>query len=160
VNLTGINIIGLFLDYRTSFKFFYPVLVLLFLTLIVTFHSRKYKNTEKEEIIRNANLKIEDTHFLKELNLIKSGNFSSYLSEIDTDMSNVNSIIKHYKLMVKKYYKYNVKSKNSSRLIAKHAAKMKDAYLQYILDDYESIKKIKMNMINTEVYDQWKKQKI
>ncbi|AGO61323.1 hypothetical protein [Ferroplasma acidarmanus] len=156
----GINIIGLFLDYRTSFKFFYPVVVLLFLTLVVTFHSRKYKNKEMDEIIRDANLKIEDTHFLKELKLIKSGDFSSYLMEIDNDMSQVTLLLKHYKLMVRKYHKYNAKSKNSSRIMRKHAAKMKDAYLQYILDDYESIKKIKMNMINTEVYDEWKKQKI
>ncbi len=156
----AINILHLFIDYRTGFKFFYPVIVLFFLTLVVTFHSRKYKNIENTEKIRSADLKIEDTHFLKELNMIKSGNFTKYLSEIKNDVDNINSIIKHYKLMVSKYYKYDLKSKKSPGRIAAHAAKMKDIYLQYILDDYESIKKIKMNIINEEVYNEWKKQKI
>lgn len=156
----GINILALFINYRTSITFFYPILVLIFITLIVTFHSRKYKNIERQETIRSANIKIEDTHFLKELRMIESGDFSSYLSAVENDLSSVNSIMKHYRLMVKKYHKYNLKSKNVSKFSGKHVTDLKNLYLQSILDDYESIKKMKMNMINDEVYDEWKKQKI
>ncbi len=156
VNPVGINIIHLFTDYHTSVKFFYPIMLLLFLTFFVTFHSRKYKKVEDEEVIHMADIKIENTNFLRELNLIKSGDFSSYLSEIRHDMENTNQIMKDYRLTVKKYHKYDMKSRSSTGIMRKHAIRMRDQCLQHILDDYEAIKKIKMDVINEEVYKEWK----
>jgi predicted RNase H-like nuclease len=135
-------------------------MLLLLITLIVTFHSRKYKKGEADEIIRKFDLEIENTDFLKELQMIKSGDFSGYISEIDHDVENVRQIIKDYKFMVKKYNKYNLQVNSPNHIIRKHALKMRDEYLQHILDDYRDIKRIKMGIISDEVYDEWKKQKI
>ena len=69
---------------------------------------------------------------------------------------NTNKIMKDYRLTVKKYYKYNMKSRSSTGIMRKHAIRMRDQCLQHILDDYEAIKKIKMDVINEEVYKEWK----
>lgn len=156
----GINIINLLIDYRTSIKFFYPVALLFLLTLVATFHSRKYKKKPDKEAIRQVNIKIEDTNFLKELNMIRSRDFSGYISEIQKDMQNTEQLMKSYRNAVKKYNKYDLKTRTASRLTRKHMAKMKDYQLQIILDDYETMKKIKMDFINDEVYEEWKRQKI
>ena len=152
----GINIINILIDYHTSIKFFYPIILLLFLTLIVTFHSRKYKKSKDEEIIRSVNLEIENTNFLRELNMVKSGDFSSYLSDMQHDIESTNQLMKDYRYTVKKYYKYDRKSRSSTGIRKKHAIKMRDQCLQHILDEYEAMKKIKMDIINEEVYKEWK----
>jgi hypothetical protein len=156
----GLDIIRLLIDYRTSIKFFYPVSLLVILTLSVTLHSRKYKKREDEEVIKKVDIKIEKTDFLKELNMIRSGNLSGYLDEIQKDMQNAEQLMKNYKLMVKKYNKYKLKSRTASRLTRNHMIRMKDYCLQSILDDYENMKKIKMDLINEGVYEEWKKQKM
>ncbi|WP_337859919.1 hypothetical protein [Ferroplasma sp.] len=155
----GINIIGLFINYRTSYRFFYPILLLFLLTIIVTFHSRIYKTKGNEEVIRKVNIKVENTEFLKEVTMIKSGDFSGYISEMQKDMEYARQLMKNYEIMVKKYHKYDLKSKTASKIRQKHKIKMRDYYLQNILDDYETLKKIKMDLINNEVYEEWKNQK-
>jgi hypothetical protein len=154
----GIDILHAITDYSTGVKFLYPVIILAVLTIVVTVHSRKFRKSDDEEIIHKIDMQIQGTDFLKQLELIKSGDFSGYISAMDSDMNKISALLKDYRNMVKKYNKYNSQAvSSSSGIMRKRAMKLKDEYLMSILNDLDNMRKLKMSIINKEVYEEWKK---
>lgn len=154
----GIDLLHTISDYSTGVKFLYPVMILVVLTVFVTVHSRKFRKYDNEEVIHKIDLQIYETDFLKELELIKSGDFSRYITMIDSDMNKISTLMKEYRTMVKKYNKYNSQAaSSSSSIMRKRAVRLKDEYLMNLLQDLESMRNLKMSIINEEVYEEWKK---
>lgn len=158
MNLLGIDILKLFIDYHTSIKFFYPMVILVILTFIITVHSRKFKKSDDQEIIHKVDLHIDQTDFLKEIKLIQSGDFSTFLNSIDSDVDKMAILMKDYRATVKKYGKYSAQLRfSTNKKVVKHAENMKNKCLKQILADVDSMKSLKMSIVNEEVYNEWKK---
>ncbi|WMT51938.1 MAG: hypothetical protein RE471_03435 [Ferroplasma sp.] len=154
----GIDLLHMVTDYSTGVKFLYPVMILVVLTILVTVHSRKFRKYDDEEVIHKIDLKIPETDFLKKLELIKSGDFSSYISMIDSDINKISTLMREYRTMVKKYNKYNSQiASSSSNIMRKRAIRLKDECLMGLLQDLESMRNLRMSIINEEVYEEWKK---
>lgn len=154
----GIDILQLITNYHTSIKFFYPMVILVVLTLVITVHSRKFKKTDEQEIVHKVDLQINQTDFLNEIKLIQSGDFSVYLNSVDNDIDKMTVLIKDYRAMVKKYGKYSSRMHlSTSKKAVKHAHDMRNKCLMQILADLDSMKSLKMSIVNEEVYKEWKK---
>ena len=158
MNRLGFDILKLIMDYHTSVKFFYPLVILAVLTLIITVHSRKFKKSDDQEIIHKVDLQIDQTDFLKEIKLIQSGDFSTYLNSVDSDLDKMAILIKDYRTTVKKYGKYSSQLRFSmNKKVIKRAENMRNKCLRQILTDLDSMKSLKMSIVNEEVYNEWKK---
>ncbi len=154
--ITLTEIISLFTDYRVGIKFFYPVLILFILTLIVSVHSRKFKNKNNENIIKRVNLEIPDNEFIGDYNMLENGEYEGYLRSMEDDVYNVKYISKSFKKLIKNYRKYDIKARTGIKYFRKHAVELRDQYLKELIGNYEELKNIKMNIIDDEVYKEWK----
>jgi len=154
--VTLTEIISLFTNYKVSIKFFYPVLILFIITLIVSIHSRKFKNKNNENIIKMANFEIPENEFTGGYNMLKNGKYDEYLKTIEEDINNVKFISKQFKKIIKNYRKYDIKSRTGIKYFRKHYLELRNQYLKNLIENYEELKNIKMDIINNEVYKEWK----
>ncbi len=154
--ITLTNIASLFTNYRIGIKFFYPILILFILTFIISVHSRKFKNKNNENIIKQVKLEIPDSEFIGDYTMLKNGSYEKYIKTMNDDVYAIKYIFKNFKILIKKYRKYDIKARTGIKYFRKHAAELRDNYLKEIIDNYEELKNIKMKVINDEVYKEWK----
>ena len=147
---------SIFFDYKKSINFFYPVVILLVLTIVISLHSRKFKYTEINNAIKKEDIYIPETVFTNEYNMLTSKKYSEYLFKMKGEASNLNATVKKFFKLLNLYKKYEVKYNNGPKIFRKHYMELREKYLKEILDVYDQLKDMKMNIIDDEVFKEWK----
>lgn len=143
-------------DYKISINFFYPIVILLVLTIIISLHSRRFKYTDTKNAIKKEQIYIPETEFTREYSMLTSKKYSEYLFKMKREASNINATVKEFVRLLNLYRKYEIKYNNGPKIFRKHYSELNEIHLKKILEIYDQLRDMKMNIIDDEVFKEWK----
>lgn len=135
-------------------RFLVPVVLLLIATLAVQRVSKK----EKIDSAPTAEQKIEqfvtpDDFFNKEISHIGKDDYEHFLRPMEVEFKRIKEATEQFKVLNKLYKRYDARTRSTSRKRRKKALAMRREVFNQILELYNYIRQLKLEIVEYEDYE-------
>ncbi|MEM0132853.1 hypothetical protein [Acidiplasma sp.] len=150
-----LDIISLLIK-RSSLIFLYPLLIIIVVIIVIGFNSVIYKYKDPENSVKSEKFNIPQNQFIHEYTMISSKKYEDYISKMSNDVDMVLNEVKNFRKLMQKYEKYAGLASSSTGRRRQRFIKRAEYYSVQVIESYERLKNIKMDIINEEAFEEWR----